>query len=325
MAKALPIQQLKFNSPISSCLPTIVDTRIKEILSFKKGVLRGLPDSVHDMRVACRRFQTVLIIFAEFIEKGKLRKFKKQLRRLTRRLGAVRQSDVLIEMFSAGIKVADDKQLTVKNLLLARHSTHRKESSEKLLKLLAEIDSAKTFEGFYDAVNVSPANAGKKIRREIDNVFFAHVIPDAIGGLVREFSAGATRVMDLDASAEVLHELRISGKPLRYAMELAESCFNSGFSEYFLDVKKMIQSLGDIHDIDVADASLDLFQDEMQSYNNAAKDVIEHFPTGFLLEAHEDLQTARKKLCSKVLKTLHEWRTDRFFKKFLALLAKASD
>jgi CHAD domain-containing protein len=324
MAKALPIPQLKLNSPISSCLPAIVDTRIKEILSFKKEVLEGLPDSVHDMRVACRRLQTVLIVFAEFIEKGKLRKFKKQLRRLTRRLGAVRQSDVLIEMFSDSIKAADDKQLTVKNLLLARHSTHRKEASEKLLKLLAEIDSAKTFEGFYDAVNVSPANAGKKIRREIDNVFFVHVMPDAIGGLMREFSAGATRVMDLDASVEVLHELRISGKPLRYAMELAESCFNRGFNEYFLDVKKMIQLLGDIHDIDVADATLDLFQEEMQSFNNAAKDVIEHFPTDFLLEANEDLQTARKKLCSKVLKTLHEWRTDRFFKKFLALLAKAS-
>jgi hypothetical protein len=33
---------------------------------------------------------------------------------------------------------------------------------------------------------------------------------------------------------------------------------------------------------------------------------------------------ARKKLCGKVNKNLRQWRLEKFFKKFLALLAKAS-
>jgi CHAD domain-containing protein len=327
MAKALPIPQLKLNSPISSCLPAIVDTRIKEIRSFKKGVLKGAPDSVHDMRVACRRLQTVLIIFAEFIEKGPLRKFKKQLRRLTRRLGTVRQSDVLIEMFSACVKTTDDKQQTVRNLLLARYSTQRKEAGDMLVKLLTEIDSGKVFEGFFGAVNVSPSksNTAKKVRREIDNVFFGQVMPDAVGSLVGEFSLGVARAMSQENSSEILHEMRISGKPLRYSMELAGNCFNGGFNDYFFEVKNAIQLLGDIHDIDVATAALDSFSKEIQSYNDAAGRIIEHFPLGFLHEAHEELVTSREKLCVKVRKNLLKWRTDRFFKKFLALLAKASD
>jgi len=156
MAKALTIPNLRFNTPVSTCLPSIVDARIREILSFKKGVLKESAETVHDMRVACRRLQTVLIVFAEYIEKGKLRKFKKQLRRLIRRLGAVRQSDVLIEMFSACIKTADDKQKTVKNLLLARYSTHRKEAAQKLVKLLAEIEAGKVFEDFIAPLTFRP-------------------------------------------------------------------------------------------------------------------------------------------------------------------------
>lgn len=276
------------------------------------------------MRVACRRLQTVLIVFAEYIEKGKLRKFKKQLRRLIRRLGAVRQSDVLIEMFSACIKTADDKQKTVKNLLLARYSTHRKEAAQKLVKLLAEIEAGKVFEGFYSAVNVSPANSYKKIVREIDAVFFGHVMPDALGNLVREFSLGAARAMDQGGSGEALHEMRIAGKPLRYALELSEGCFNGGFDGYFQDVKKMIQWLGDVHDIDEAITALFSFRKEIQSYNAAAGAVIEHFPIGFLLEADKELMNARKKLFGKVNKNLRLWQQEKFLKKFLALLAKTS-
>jgi CHAD domain-containing protein len=276
------------------------------------------------MRIACRRLQTVLIVFAEYIEKGALRKFKKQLRRLIRRLGAVRQSDVLIEIFSARINTADDKQQTVKDLLLARYLTHRKEAVQKLVKLLTEIEAGKVFEGFYSAVIVSPANSNKKTVREIDAVFFGHVMPEALGNLVREFSLGAAQAMEHGDSGDVLHEMRIAGKPLRYALELSEGCFNGGFDEYFQDVKKMIQWLGDVHDIDEAIAALSSFRKEMQSYNDAAGAVIEHFPFEFLLEADKELMDARKKLCGKVNKNLRQWRLEKFFKKFLALLAKAS-
>jgi CHAD domain-containing protein len=143
---------------------------------------------------------------------------------------------------------------------------------------------------------------------------------DSIGYLVRDFSLGATNVMSHEGSVEIFHEFRISGKPLRYVMELAEPCFYNGFNDYFRKVKKIIGLLGDIHDLDIAHGALGSFCKELQSYNDLTKAAIDHFPVEFLLTAKSGLEVERKNLLEKTLIILHKWKDDRFFKKFLALV-----
>jgi CHAD domain-containing protein len=320
MAKALPIPQIKPDKPVAGCLPAIVETRIGEIVSFRQQVVKGSTDAVHDMRVAGRRLQTVLMVFSELIPKNKVLKFKKRLRRLTRRLGTVRQYDVLVEVFSSAIKCSDDKQLTVRNLLLARYSTSRKEAHDNLLNLLEEIEESDIFRRFIGSVNTSQALGMKKAYRNIEKFSFAEKMRDSIGDLVGDFSSGVTRALRHEDSVEILHEMRIAGKPLRYAMELAEPCFPEGFNEYFLEIKKTIQLIGDIHDIDLAVNTLHSFGAELRSYNEVAGRVIDHFPVGFLDTATGKLEADRKKLLSEIRAILLEWRQDKFFMKLLALL-----
>ena len=320
MAKPLPIPQLKPDSLVSACLAVIIETRISEIASFKHGVLNGDIEHIHDMRVACRRLQTVLMIFSETIAKSKLVPFKKQLRRLTRRLGAVRQLDVLMEILSGRLQAADDKERTVCNLLFARYSTSRKEAFDKTLNFLIETESAQLFEKFIAAVNISRGGKKKSIRSSVAKSTFAETMRDSIGDLADDFASAVAAARKNDDSIEMLHKMRITGKPLRYAMELAETVYPGGFKDYFQEIKSIIQLVGNVHDIDVAFVSLDSFRKELQSYNEVAGERIDRFPIGFLVDAHEELDVRRNTLLTEIHKILHEWRQDRFFKTFIALI-----
>jgi hypothetical protein len=48
-----------------------------------------------------------------------------------------------------------------------------------------------------------------------------------------------------------LHEMRIAGKPLRYAMEIFETSFGKQFKVCLEEVKHLIEQMGQIHDCDV--------------------------------------------------------------------------
>jgi CHAD domain-containing protein len=50
---------------------------------------------------------------------------------------------------------------------------------------------------------------------------------------------------------EVLHELRIAAKRLRYSLEFFESCYGKRLANYIEAIRDLQELLGDIHDCDV--------------------------------------------------------------------------
>src|SRR6187200_1447065 len=54
-------------------------------------------EAVHDMRTATRRLRTAITIYGEEADKDDREAVEDELRRVTRRLGAVRDLDVLLE------------------------------------------------------------------------------------------------------------------------------------------------------------------------------------------------------------------------------------
>jgi CHAD domain-containing protein len=83
-------------------------------------------DSVHDLRVAIRRFTQSLRVFHQYLSKGQARKIRRKLGRVMDLAGAVRDRDITLELV-AQAKIAARSPLCI----ALKHA--RKEAERELL------------------------------------------------------------------------------------------------------------------------------------------------------------------------------------------------
>jgi CHAD domain-containing protein len=86
-------------------------------------------DSIHDLRVAIRRFQQSLTIFRQFLSNGYRKKIRRRLRKIMELSGEIRNRDIAVDLMKqAG--------LPARSALSARLLRERKEFERELLALL---------------------------------------------------------------------------------------------------------------------------------------------------------------------------------------------
>ncbi len=99
VAKTSRYEVIARDTPAHLLGSAIVDRLIEEIVAQAPGVLGGAdPEATHDMRVAIRRLRNALETFGGNEAKARFRRFVKTTRRLGRRLGAVRDGDVHLDL-----------------------------------------------------------------------------------------------------------------------------------------------------------------------------------------------------------------------------------
>lgn len=83
-------------------------------------------DSIHDLRVAIRRFEQCLDIFHQFLPGGHKKKIRRRLRKIMELSGEIRNRDVALDLLKqAGLAIRSD--------LSARLLLERREIQGKLL------------------------------------------------------------------------------------------------------------------------------------------------------------------------------------------------
>ena len=144
MAKALTVKDIAPEKSLAECARRIITTRFHEMMSFREGAIDGRDiEYVHDMRVASRRLRAAMRNFADcFTPKKKFRRYLKRVERITRRLGDVRDLDVLIDRFQKDLKtVPEDAQIGVENLI--RHlQREREERRAPMFRMFEELDKS---------------------------------------------------------------------------------------------------------------------------------------------------------------------------------------
>ena len=144
MAKARNIKGIAPEKSLEECARRIITTRLHEMMSFKEGAIDGKDiEYVHDMRVASRRLRAAMRNFADcFTRKKKFRRHLKRVERITRRLGAVRDLDVLIDRFQKDLKtVPADAQIGVQNLI--KHlQKEREERRVPMFRMFEKLDKS---------------------------------------------------------------------------------------------------------------------------------------------------------------------------------------
>lgn len=144
MAKARNVKSIAPEKSLEECARRIITTRLHEMMSFKEGAIDGRDiEYVHDMRVASRRLRAAMRNFADcFTRKKKFRRHLKRVERITKRLGAVRDLDVLIDRFQKDLKtVPEDAQIGVQNLI--RHlQKEREERRVPMFRMFEKLDKS---------------------------------------------------------------------------------------------------------------------------------------------------------------------------------------
>jgi CHAD domain-containing protein len=190
--------------------------------------------AIHKARVASRRLSAAMDLLEPLVSRKPRKAVEKALRKLRRRLGEHRDLDVMIdrvgelgagERFALGARILGMQLEQEREELRAGADPH-----VPALKLWAEV------------------RAELKANEEGVVAVIAEAVHDRLEEVER-----------LAADLAVPHRLRVAGKELRYAVELAEEAGVSGADEAVERLKEMQDCLGEWHDYAVlADRALKL-------------------------------------------------------------------
>jgi CHAD domain-containing protein len=202
--------------------------------------VEGDDHGVHQARVATRRLREAVPVLASGVKQSKAGKARKKIRRLTRALGSVRETDVTLHLLAELAQEGTLPRTAIEEVrahVIAERDRrrvtmlHRLErvNAEKLGRRLASVATALQASDSPQWRDVLSARLLKRARR----------LAQAVG------DAGQMYL------PERLHQVRISAKKLRYGLELAADAKIGGAAGLLRPIKRLQDLLGRLHDLQV--------------------------------------------------------------------------
>ena len=143
MAIAIEIKGIAPDKTLEICARQIIVSYFHEMMSHKAGAIEGVDiEFVHDMRVASRRLRAAMDNFAACFEKEPFKKHYKQIRTITRTMGAVRDLDVLITRFQRELQTLPAVEQGDIQGLVEHLQQERKKARKPMLNLFTELDAS---------------------------------------------------------------------------------------------------------------------------------------------------------------------------------------
>ncbi|MGE3808984.1 MAG: CHAD domain-containing protein [Gemmataceae bacterium] len=230
---------------------TRIDDSARRILTIRLEAVRDQlspalteaekdPEHVHQLRVSTRRARAALDVFESCLPAKVYRKAKKRLRSIRRAAGEARDWDVFLD------------SLLAKQVGRQRHRFDFLVGFTVSQRWLARTNLEQLGDEYPFAFDRFLAETVASVQRSR--------LPDCDGliDLARPVLANVLQEFVLASHGNLvdegpLHQLRITGKKLRYSMELFASCFDGPFrTELYPQVEEMQEILGQINDSYVA-------------------------------------------------------------------------
>lgn len=218
-------------------------------------------ENVHQMRVATRRMRSAFRLLEGYLSAHSGNPYRRTLRKIADKLGAVRDLDVMISEMQAYQKTLGEADQPLLEAIIEHLDSQRSSAREALNDFL----DSKAYRGFIKAYSAYLTTPTKP--QPIDGAVpfqVRHLLPDLIYrhvSAVRAYDAVvANAIADMDI--DTLHQLRIEFKRLRYAVHFFEDVMGSGAANFIKDLKAIQDHLGRINDLRVASSSLYALLDE---------------------------------------------------------------
>jgi CHAD domain-containing protein len=210
------------------------------LVEFEPVARAGVdPEGVHKMRVAVRRLRSILRTVRPILDEGWVDEQRRELDWLGRRLGAVRDLDVLLEALTADIDRLNGGDATRAGGLLDPLRSERNEARGRLVAALNDSRYQRLLTAMQSAADAPPVTDDRKAIRKLAAKEFRRLrkrTPKRLGRLN-------------DAQ---LHKRRIRVKRARYAAELAEPVAGKQAGRFIAAAERMQDVLGEYQDAVVA-------------------------------------------------------------------------
>jgi CHAD domain-containing protein len=245
------------------------------LLSYADGLVEDLrrlvpkvvkqwdADATHQARVATRRLKAVVDVLEPVLSGDNRKSFRKVLRQLRRRLGPLRDTDVMLHHLAdiAGSRLRPASEW-ISERLKQRRETLRKNAAKKITpaKMLARL-------GSWWGVREELAECHQAV-----DTLLAESVHLQLDAFVERAEAlvGNKPADPTDAAAANPHELRIAAKGLRYALEMAIVEQHRLPASIVRTFKQMQDALGFWHDyVVLADCMMQISRDEMLAAHDA--------------------------------------------------------
>jgi CHAD domain-containing protein len=223
-----------------AALLVLLKQRLQTLLEAMPAAQAGDVRSVHQARVATRRLREALPVLGGAINPEALVRARRQVRRMTRALGPVRELDVALihlEEFAQRTVVSDRAIARVRHAIVDERMQRRREmlaevtpgKVEKLRQRLGEV-------GTGPAGPETPVAREEAQRRVARRAYRLQRTIDRAGGLYL---------------ADRLHAVRVAAKKMRYAMEIDREIKRSRATARIGQLKRLQDLLGRMHDFEM--------------------------------------------------------------------------
>ncbi len=205
---------------------------------------------VHRLRVASRRARNALELFSATLPQKLAQSWRKELRRITRSLGAARDLDVQVEWVERVLDRTHDPELRpgiARLLLRLRQDRERRQAG--VVKVVERLERQRTLDGMAAVLHELIVHA----RVYEHDTLPEDLVPraaDAILLRLEELLAFEPFLATPERVAE-LHEMRIAAKHLRYTLEIFGPLWSGALKPALHAAKDLQELLGEIHDSDV--------------------------------------------------------------------------
>jgi CHAD domain-containing protein len=221
---------------------------LARMLDHEAGTRTGeVAEDLHKMRVATRRQRAAWRVFGEGFRDGRTQRYRTGLRDVAGRLGAVRDLDVQLEAADAyRADLPTSEQRALEPLLIAWRD-HRDHARTLLIRDLDGDRYRRWLDDYVDFVRTE----GAAVRAVVPTA--PHRVRDTAPSRIWAAYEGVRAYEPILrwADVETLHDLRISGKWLRYTLEFVREALGPEANPLIARVTALQDHIGLMHDADL--------------------------------------------------------------------------
>lgn len=225
-----------------------------QMLQHETGSLTGEDiEDVHQMRVATRRMRSIFKLLQDQYKSKAIKPFAAQLKIIAGHLGAIRDLDVMIDNLQKLRETLPGDDQTAVDTIVQKLDKKR----QKARKRFAELVESKAYGRFVREFTEFLTHEGRGIVSAEDGIEpneVRHIAPVILHQHLANVRAYDNYIED--APVELLHQLRIEFKRLRYAVTFFKDVLGKSIEGFIEELKTMQDHLGRLNDIVVAQDTL---------------------------------------------------------------------
>jgi len=231
-----------------SSTDTLVKSAISSITFYCDAMKRqhdaavaGQIEPVHQLRVSSRRLRAAIELFSGVLYASALKIYRRDIPWIAGEAGAVRNCDVLEELFKERAAKLD---VTLRNALgpiIEAIVAERKAAHTLLVQEL----SSKRYSALMGKLSSPPVKTARGRAK------LGIAAPDLVGPMVRGIRKKGKKLAE-DAPPEIFHKLRVRIKRLRYALDMLAPLAGKHHRKTLMRLEEMQELLGAYNDTVVA-------------------------------------------------------------------------